>query len=85
MIKKIKVHQSNNLNYMSEEKNVIEPEKFANSWVIFSSSFLVLLLILWFTTKDSFWTGMIAFSISSILVIGYCIYSNFKTKKIEVK
>ena len=73
---------------MSKEKNVIEPDKFANSWVIFSSSLLVLLLLLWFRNKDgfdSFWAGMIAFSISSILVIGYCIYSNFKTKKTEAK
>lgn len=81
MIKKIKIHQSNNLSYMSEEKNVIETEIFANSWLIFSSSLLVLLLIIWFTTKDSFWTGMIAFLISSFLVIGYNIYSKFKTKK----
>ena len=58
-----------------------ETEKVANSFVILSLSFLILLLILWFTTKDSIWTGIIAFSISSILVIGYCIYSNFKMKK----
>jgi hypothetical protein len=59
-------------------------EEVANSWLILSSSLLVLLIILWYTTQDSFWTGIIAFSISAILVIGYCIYSNFKTKK-EVK
>lgn len=66
---------------MPKDDNDIETEQFGNAWLIFSVSFLALLLVLWFTTKDSFWTGMIAFSISSVLVIGYCIYSNFKTKK----
>jgi hypothetical protein len=67
---------------MPKDDNDIETEQFGNAWLIFSVSFLSLLLVLWFTTKDSFWTGMIAFSISSVLVIGYCIYSNFKIEKI---
>lgn len=67
---------------MSEEKKVIDKDKFANSWLIFAFSLLVFLLITWYTTKDSFWTGFIAFSISFVLALGYYFYSKFKTKKI---
>lgn len=81
MIEKIKVYQSNNLSYMLEEKYVIEENIVGNSWLIFSFSLLVIFLILWLPTKGSFLAGVIAFLISSVFVIGYCTYLNFKTKK----
>jgi hypothetical protein len=66
---------------MFEEKYVIDEEIVGTSWVIFSSSLLIIFVILWFITKGSFFAGVIAFLISSVFVIGYCIYSNSKTKK----
>jgi hypothetical protein len=81
MIKKIKVYQSNNLIYMFEEKYVIEENIVGTSWLIFSFSLLVIFLILWLPTKGSYLAGVIAFLISSVFVIGYCTYLNFKLKK----
>jgi hypothetical protein len=66
---------------MNSENLDDESEKIGNSWVIFSLSLLIMLLTLWFTTRDSFWTGILAFLVSSILVILYCIYTSFKRKK----
>lgn len=77
MNNKSKEHQSDNLSQMSDENYSIDDEKFVNSWLIFSFSFLVSLLILWFITKDNFFTGIISFILSSILVIGYNIKLNF--------
>ena len=66
---------------MTNDKKMIDTDKFGTSWIIFAFSFLVFLLIIWYSTKDSFWTGLIAFSISFFLAIVYYIYSNSKTKK----
>ena len=54
-----------------------ETEKIANSWMIFSLSFIVSLLILYYQIKDTFWTGIIAVIISSFLVVFYCFLSSF--------
>ena len=64
---------------MFEERYVIDENIVGTSWLIFSSSHLVLFVILWFMTNGSVLAGIIAFLFSSFLVIGYCIYSNFKT------
>ena len=52
-----------------------EAEKIANSWVLFSVSLMFLLIILWYGTNDPFWTGIIAFIISSFLVVIYHFFS----------
>lgn len=66
---------------MFEEKYVIDENIVGTSWLIFSFSLTILFVILWFMTKGSVLAGITAFLISSFLVIGYCIYSNFKLKK----
>ena len=57
-------------------KNVNEKDKFANSWLILSSSIFFTFLILGFTIKSTFWAGMIAFFVGFCLVIIY----NFLSK-----
>lgn len=66
---------------MPKINNKIDPERFGNAGVIFSFTLLVLLLTLWFTTKNDFWAGIIAFSTGSLLAISYCWYTNYIEKK----
>ena len=66
---------------MVQKDKSIDANKFGNSWVIFSSSFLVIFLVLYYTTKNEFWGGLIAFFISLFLVIVYYMYSGFKNRQ----
>lgn len=65
---------------MVQKDKSIDADKFANSWLIFSSSLLVIFLVLYYTIKNDFWGGLIAFFISTFIVIVYCLFSSFKNK-----
>jgi hypothetical protein len=66
---------------MSEENKIIDTEIFGNLWIILSTSIVLLMVILWNLTEDSFPKVMIACSVTSVIVIGYWIYSSIKIKK----
>jgi hypothetical protein len=57
-----------------------DADKFANSWLIFSSSLFVIFLVLYYIIKNDFLGGLIAFFISMFLVIVYCLYTSFKNR-----
>jgi hypothetical protein len=65
---------------MVQKDKSIDADKFANSWLIFSSSLFVIFLVLYYTIKNVFWGGLIAFFISTFLVIVYCLFSGFKNR-----
>jgi len=57
-------------------------EKIANASLIFSTSFLILLLsLLYLLNGDGFWVGITAFSVSSILALSYIFIPEKKEKK----
>ena len=67
---------------MSKSQDVvIDSEKIGNAGIIFSFTLLVLLLILWFTIKNHFWTGIISFIISVASVLGYWTYQNLTSRE----
>jgi Na+-driven multidrug efflux pump len=56
-------------------------EEIANASLIFAIPFLILFLGLWYILKgDGLWAGIIAFSASSILALGYMFISDTKRK-----
>jgi Flp pilus assembly protein TadB len=62
---------------MVQKDKSIDADKFANSWLIFSSSLFVIFLVLYYTIKNVFWGGLIAFFISTFVC--------FLVLKIEIK
>jgi hypothetical protein len=64
---------------MPSENIDTESDRIGNSAIIFSLFFLIFLIALMLTINDSFWIGIIAFSCSSVLSLGYYIRSTLKS------
>jgi hypothetical protein len=56
----------------------IDANKMATSVLLAGATFLLLLLVLYFTLKNDFWAGIVSFSCSYILAISSYIYLNRK-------
>ena len=60
-----------------------ESERIANSLLIFPLSLIILLIILTLTIDTHLWIGIIAFSCSFVLTLGYYLRSTLKVAKLK--
>ena len=71
-----------NISTKSKGNSMEESENIGNSMTVFSLLFFILLVFFFFRLGiGDFWSGIIAFSGSFVISVGYFLFSQMKTQK----